>query len=173
MSCDVRTGDILEMDQEVIVNASNGKGYMGGFLGRYIRFKGVAEAINYKTKGVVEKEAKKAANGVGVGSVFVTTAGNLKAKYIFHAVTMASPGGTSKYETIDKLMENIVVKARELGVKTIAVPLLGTGIGGLSKARVYSRMSSYFKGIDDLEITIVIYGKIKYLTPFRKHGIIK
>lgn len=53
-------GDITKLDDiEAIVNASNGIGYMGGRVCVKELHKGVAESIQYVTKGAVEKLAKK------------------------------------------------------------------------------------------------------------------
>lgn len=52
--------DITRVKADILVNESNGIGFMGGLIGKYIKTKGVAEAIHYATKGAVEKEAKRA-----------------------------------------------------------------------------------------------------------------
>lgn len=68
--------DITEAKADIIVNASNGIGYMGGTVGRFFKLKGVAQSINFKTNGVVEKEAKKVCRNSKYlpGDIFVTGA---------------------------------------------------------------------------------------------------
>ena len=51
--------EIAHAETDVIVNASNGCGWMGGFLTRKTLQSGVAEHLNYYTHGNIEKEAKK------------------------------------------------------------------------------------------------------------------
>ncbi len=76
-------GDITKLnDIEAIVNASNGIGYMGGRVCVKELHKGVAESIQYVTKGAVEKLAKKECKahhifGYAPGEVFVTDAPNV------------------------------------------------------------------------------------------------
>lgn len=160
-------GDITEFKGDIIVNASNGVGYMGGFIGKYIKLKGVAEAIHYKTKGIVEREAKEACgmtrfinwrtrNGIKAGEVFVTRAGNLQVKHIIHAITMPFPGMTTGLGVVQELLPKICEKARELGAKTVAIPLLGTGTGGVPKEDVLKMFEEFFSKVSDLEVKIIV-----------------
>lgn len=59
MSVRYVAGDITTIQADVIVNAANAKGYMGGWLGKYVRLRGVAGSIHYVTSGAVEREAKR------------------------------------------------------------------------------------------------------------------
>lgn len=161
-------GDITEMECDVIVNASNAIGYMGGGRGIETKLPGVAEAIHYKTKGVVEKEARKMCRKISwlsssiyskyqVGDVFITGNGGLKCKYIFHAVTMFLPGSKSQLEMIDILVHRIILKARMIGIRSIALPLLGTGTGGLDRQEVLNVYDVCLSKVSDIEVSVVIY----------------
>lgn len=162
-------GDICDLNIviDAIVNASNGMGYMGGLLCRHVKLNGLAENINYLTKGTVEREAKKKCKLKSylpriiackpAGDIFYTSAGNLKAKHIIHAITMKYPGTKSKLETIKELLPKIVNTAHILNCKTIAIPLLGAGMGGLKENEVLEIYKEYFKDIHDLNIIVVIY----------------
>lgn len=159
--------DITEVKADIIINASNGVGYMGGITGRFIRFKGVAESIHYKTEGIVEKEARKIAKrkkyiprylcGYKAGEIFVTGAANLKAKYIIHAVTMNYPGIKTNIYIVKMLLPKIVEKAHELKAKSLVIPLLGTGTGKVSKEEVFKLYEDFFKDIEDIEIIIACF----------------
>ncbi len=133
----LKKGLIENCEADVIVNASNGVGYMGGFLGKYIKFPGGAEALHFATKGSIEREAKQvlAQRKMNAGGVFITSAGGLKANYIFHAITMNKPGQTSSLQTIETCLKNIVNLARTFNCK-ISLPSLGTGTGRLNKQMV-------------------------------------
>lgn len=156
--------DITEIKADIIVNASNGIGYMGGIIGKFIKCKGVAETIHYKTKGTVEKEAKKAAKtskylprflcGHRQGEVFITGAGNLHAAHIIHAVTMRFPGMTTNMDVIKVLLPQIVSEAYKLKAKSLAIPLLGTGTGKIEKDKVLKLYKDFFGNIEDMEIII-------------------
>ena len=156
---------IIDLEADILVNASNGIGFMGGIIGRYVKFNGVAESINFTTKGYVEKEARKAAKrnkylpryicGYPPGDIFVTGAGSLKANYIIHAVTMRYPGMPSRIKIINKLLPKIIEKAYELNAKSIALPLLGTGTGNISREKVLDLYNNFFHNkYSDLDIVI-------------------
>jgi O-acetyl-ADP-ribose deacetylase (regulator of RNase III) len=69
-------GDITECETEAIVNAANSELVLGS---------GVAGAI-YKKGGSIIQEECNAIRGCPVGDAAVTSGGNLKAKYVIHAV---------------------------------------------------------------------------------------
>ena len=116
-------GDITKLNVDAIVNAANSQLWMGG---------GVAGAIKRAGGEEIEREALKQAP-VPVGKAVATTAGRLKSKWVIHAPTMERPA-----MAIDK--ENVALAARaalrcsdQIGAKTIAIPALGTGVGGVPK----------------------------------------
>lgn len=148
--------DIACINADIIVNASNAIGYMGGIIGRFIKLNGVAQSIHYKTKGEVEKEAKKASKNrkYKPGDIFVTGAGDLKATYIIHAVTMSHPGTTTNIEVVKELLTKVLSKAYELKAKSIAIPLLGAGVGKVSKDEVLKKYEEFFKDVKDIEVII-------------------
>ena len=87
MSLSIVYDDICNAECDIIVNAANGIGFMGGILGWYIRFSGVSESINFATKGKVEREAftkclKHYLIGYMPGSLYLTKSYNLKCKYL-------------------------------------------------------------------------------------------
>ncbi|TYP56727.1 macro domain-containing protein [Thermosediminibacter litoriperuensis] len=151
-------GDITKAEADVIVNAANGLGPMGG---------GVALAIKKAGGKVIEDEAVRVCREMDPqpGDVYVTTAGGLKAKYVFHAVTMKKPAEPSSVEIVRKCLQSLLEKARQMGVKSMVLPALATGVGGVPKkdvARVYREILG---GVKDIYITVMdISGDfIKYL----------
>lgn len=164
MSFEVIYGDICETGCDVLVNASNGIGYMGGKAGIRKRLSGVAESIHYYTRGAVEAEAKKVVRsisplGIAPGQVFVTPAPGLNCRYVFHAVTMRFPGSIARMETVKSLLPRILDQARQLGVTSIAIPLLGTGTGHLNENKVLALYQQVFETVDDLSIYVYLYRK--------------
>lgn len=133
-----RIGKIEEFEADAIVNASNGIGYMGGLLGRFIRLEGVAESLHYVSKGKIEKEAKQVVKTMIIqpGTVFDTSAGGLKAKRIFHAVTMNKPGQKSSLDIVEKCLKEIINYSHCFQFQTVSIPALGTGTGRVSKKEV-------------------------------------
>lgn len=155
---------ITDIEADVLINASNGIGFMGGTLGRFIKLKGVAEAIHYATGGIVEREAKIASrkskylpsfiNGHKPGEIFITGAGNLKASSILHAVTMRYPSMPTNIDTVRTLLPKILNEARSLNAKSLAIPLLGTGTGGLDKNDVLNMYEEFFKDVKDIKALV-------------------
>lgn len=74
-------GSILEVDAQVIVNAANSYGLMGG---------GVAGVIRRAAGSQVEQEACEQAP-INVGKAVLTTGGRTKFLGIIHAPTMPEP----------------------------------------------------------------------------------
>ena len=116
---DVCQGDITQIAVDAVVNAANNRLWMGG---------GVAGAL--KRAGGLEIESEAMSKGpIPVGEAVVTTAGKLPAKYVIHAAVMGQDLRTDA-EKIRQATRSSLVRADELGVKTIAFPALGTGVGG-------------------------------------------
>lgn len=115
-------GDITQSEVEAIVNAANTELWLGS---------GVAGAIAKAGGPEIQKACDK--NGpVSLGEVAVTPAGNLKAKYIFHAASMDLDGPTTE-ESLYDAVKNSLLTAEELGIKSLAIPAIGTGVGGLDE----------------------------------------
>jgi O-acetyl-ADP-ribose deacetylase (regulator of RNase III) len=64
-----------------------------------------------------------------MGEAAITGAGNLKAKWVIHAASMALGGWTTK-ESLLAATQNALKRAEEKKVKTIAFPAIGTGAAG-------------------------------------------
>ena len=82
------------------------------------------------------------------GSLYLTQSYNLKCKYIIHAVTMWLPGTFSRKKTIKRLLPKILEKANELELHSIAIPLLGTGVGHLKPNDIMELYHLYFDKSD-------------------------
>ncbi len=112
-------GDIAQHDAEAVVNAANNHLWMGA---------GVAGAI--KRAGGQEIEDEAVAKGpIPIGEAVVTGGGRLKARYVIHAAVMGRDLRTDA-DKIRQATQNSLQRADELGLKSIAFPALGTGVGG-------------------------------------------
>ena len=68
------------------------------------------------------------------GDVEVTSGGKLKAKHILHAVAPNYQDGENEEDEImRKTLLNIYKVANEMGIKTISIPAVGTGIFNFPK----------------------------------------
>ncbi len=114
-------GDITEVDADAIVNPANTMLIMGG---------GVAGAIKRKGGEEIEREAIRKAP-VRIGEAIETSAGRLRAKYIIHAPTVESPGGASSSDYVRAAVRASIKRGVEMGVRRIAFPAMGAGVGGV------------------------------------------
>ncbi len=149
-------GDITDMEVDAIVNAANNELWMGG---------GVAGAI--KRKGGIEIEEEAVKKGpIPVGEAIVTGAGKLKAKYVIHGAVMGRDLQTDA-EKIKNATINSLKRAEELGLKSIAFPAFGTGVGGFPMdicAKIMIDTVKNFKANSLEEVYFVLYTDSAYYT---------
>lgn len=152
------SGDISIVKADAIVNAANAVGYMGGWLGKHVRLRGVAESLHYATRGAIEQEARTVArkNKPSPGDVYITSAHALRATWVLHAVTMRKPGSRSSIEVIELCVDNIINECLRLGVHSLALPLLGTGTGRVNKQSVIDVYRTKLQKVEDVDVTVVV-----------------
>ena len=120
----LREGDITAQEVDAIVNAANSHLKLGA---------GVAGAIRAKGGPSIQAECD-AIGPIEVGEAAVTGAGELPARYVIHAAGMA-PGGSASEESVRSAVRRSLELARERGCRTLAIPAIGAGIGGLATQR--------------------------------------
>ncbi|MEE8401792.1 MAG: macro domain-containing protein, partial [Candidatus Hydrothermarchaeaceae archaeon] len=130
MKITVKRGDITGEAVEAIVNPSNSHGVMGG---------GVAWTIKKNGGQVIEEVAVKTAP-IPVGSAVLTTGGRLKASYIIHATTMKEPAQRIDVENVKLATAAALECAAQNGLKSIAFPGMGTGVGGVNPGEAANAM---------------------------------
>jgi O-acetyl-ADP-ribose deacetylase (regulator of RNase III) len=112
-------GDICDLEVDAIVNPANVTLWMST---------GVAGAIKRRGGDEIEFAAVRQAP-VPIGEAVVTEGGALGARWVIHAVSLDHQRRTSA-ELIERAVHSAMTRARELGVETLAIPALGTGVGG-------------------------------------------
>lgn len=143
----IAIGDITEFGGDAIVNPANTLGLMGG---------GVALAIKKKGGDVIEEEARRRAP-IPIGSAIATTAGKLKCKYVIHAPTVEKPGSSSSPDKVYLATKASIQLAEKLGIKSIAFPLMGAGVGGLTPQESLRTMLKALVEFKELDIDVYIY----------------
>ncbi|ABU81621.1 macro domain-containing protein [Ignicoccus hospitalis] len=154
-SCEVvlTEGDITEFEGNAIVNAANSLMIMGG---------GVAGAIKRKGGEEIEREAVEKAP-VPVGEAIATSAGKLKVKYVIHAPTMERPAMRVPPENAYLATKAALKVAKELGLKKVAFPMMGAGVGGLSVGTAAKEMLKAIKeSCEGMEVWLYAYGEKAY-----------
>jgi O-acetyl-ADP-ribose deacetylase (regulator of RNase III) len=149
-------GDITEMQTEAIVNAANVRLILGG---------GVAGAIRIKSGPKIQEECNKA-GGTFVGGAVKTTGGNLKAKYVIHAVG-PQMGEGNEDEKLKNATLNSLKLADDSNIRSISFPAISTGIFGFPIERCAEIMLQttieYLKEQTGLEkIVFCLFGRDSY-----------
>ena len=117
-------GDITEMDTDAIVNAANKDLILGA---------GVAGAIRTKGGPTIQEECNRI-GGAPVGGAAITTGGDLKARYVIHAVGPRMGEGDEDRKLADATLNSLKL-ANEKGLASITFPAISTGIFGFPKDR--------------------------------------
>jgi len=149
-------GDITEMQTEAIVNAANARLILGG---------GVAGAIRKKGGPKIQEQCSKI-GGTFVGGAVKTTGGNLKAKFVFHAVG-PQMGEGDEDEKLKNATVNSLKLADENNIKSISFPAISTGIFDFPIERCAKIMLgttiNYLKGQTGLKkIIFCLFGRDSY-----------
>jgi O-acetyl-ADP-ribose deacetylase len=139
-------GSILESDVEAIVNAANSSGYMGW---------GVAGAIKRAAGIGVEQEAVRQAP-IPVGNAVLTSGGATKFAHIIHAPTMPQPSMAIPATNVALATRAALRLADEKGLASIAIPGMGTGVGGVAHAEAAAVMLKEIKEFQGKSLRSVI-----------------
>jgi O-acetyl-ADP-ribose deacetylase (regulator of RNase III) len=148
----VLTSDITKLKGvDAIVVAANAKGPMG---------RGVAGAVAFAGGKALTDDVWRIckAGSYKEGDCYISMPGELGKRgitAIYHAVTMEYPGGRTSLEFVGKAMRNTLDAAIRNGVKHIAFPGLGTGVGALNLKSVAIKMTEIARSYEDkIDITI-------------------
>jgi len=140
-------GNMLEADAEALVNTVNCVGVMG---------KGIALQFKQAFPENFAHYAKTCKAGqMQPGRVLVfETGGMLNPKYIINFPTKRHWKGKSKMEDIESGLVDLIAQVRRLDIRSIAVPPLGAGLGGLSWQEVRKRIESAFTELPDVRVLL-------------------
>jgi O-acetyl-ADP-ribose deacetylase len=121
---EIAQGDIAAQDTDAVVNAANNELWMGS---------GVAGAL--KAKGGPQVELDAMAQGpIEPGECVVTTFGRIPVpRFVIHAVVMRQDLRTSR-DFIERAVRSVLRTADGLGIASVSIPALGTGVGGFPVA---------------------------------------
>lgn len=144
---ELRTGNILQAGAEAIVNTVNCVGIMG--RGIALQFKKAFPA-NFRAYALACEEGE-----VQPGRMFVFDTGAFtNPRYIINFPTKRHWKGKSRIEDIDSGLIALAREVRERRIKSIAVPPLGAGLGGLNWNDVRPRIEAALRNIPDLDVLI-------------------
>jgi O-acetyl-ADP-ribose deacetylase (regulator of RNase III) len=131
---EVTTGDLLDQDVEVIVNAWN-RNIIPWWL---LLPQGVSGAIKKRAGYQPFREVVKF-GPIPLGGAVLTSAGRLPFKGIIHVAGISMWWRSSEY-SIRESCRNAIRTAKEHSFASIAFPLVGAGTGGGSMEKVEKLM---------------------------------
>ncbi|WP_028643237.1 type II toxin-antitoxin system antitoxin DNA ADP-ribosyl glycohydrolase DarG [Nocardioides sp. URHA0020] len=146
MTIEHGTGNLLASDAEALVNTVNTVGVMG---------KGIALQFKNAYPDAFKAYAAACKRGeVETGKMFVFETGQLgpSARYIINFPTKRHWKGKSKLEYIESGLEDLVRVLREYEIKSVAVPPLGCGNGGLEWAVVEPLIRAALNQLPDVTV---------------------
>jgi len=140
-------GDIIAEAVEALVNPVNCVGIMG--RGLALQFKN-AFPENFKAY-----EAACRRSEVQPGRMFVFATNQPKSPlYIVNFPTKRHWRDRSRIEDIEAGLKALVKEIKTRGIRSIAIPALGSGLGGLNWTDIRPRIERALRGMDDLKVII-------------------
>ncbi len=119
---EVVRGDITTQQVDAVLNAANGAMRGGG---------GVDGAIHRAGGPAVLRDCvERYPDGLGTGEAGWTGAGELPARYVIHVVGPNRHAGETDPGLLASCYRNALMVADELGVSTLAAPLVSAGVYG-------------------------------------------
>lgn len=138
-------GNLLESPAEALVNTVNTVGVMG---------KGIAlQFARAFPDNLAAYEAACKAGQVQPGKMFIHKNQTLTGpKFIINFPTKRHWRASSRIEDIEKGLASLVTDVRGLGIRSVAMPPLGCGNGGLDWSDVKPRIEAVFAHLDDVMV---------------------
>lgn len=142
-----KTGDIFDEDVDALVNAVNCVGVMG---------RGVALQFKRKFPENFRAYAAKCKLGeIRPGRVFVFENEQICGpRLVVNFPTKRHWRDKSRLSDIEAGLEDLVAEIRGRGIQSIAIPALGSGLGGLQWPAVRDLMEVAFSDLHEVCITI-------------------
>ena len=141
-------GNLLQQhDADAIVNTVNCVGVMG---------KGIALQFKKKWPDNFNAYAKACkADEVKLGHMFVFDLGGLATpRFIINFPTKGHWRSASRLQDIDSGLKDLAQQIQSLGIRSIAIPPLGCGNGGLDWDEVKPLIAKHLSGIDSLDVRL-------------------
>ena len=142
-----KTGDILTDDADALVNTVNCVGVMG--RGIALQFKR-AFPENFRAYAALCKRGE-----MQPGRVFVfDTEQMMPPRYIINFPSKRHWRGKSRIEDIEAGLVSLANEIRSRGIRSIAIPPLGSGLGGLHWPEVRTRIETALDGLAGVDVVV-------------------
>lgn len=139
-------GNLFEADVDALVNTVNCVGIMG--RGVALQFKKA-----FPDNFAAYEQACRAGEVVP-GRMFVFETGRLNPRFIINFPTKRHWRGKSRVEDIESGLEALKQEIVSRGIRSIALPPLGSGLGGLDWSQVRKQISAVLEPLADVDIRV-------------------
>lgn len=141
-------GNLLAAPAEALVNTVNTKGIMGKGIALQFR-QAFPQMFKDYEKGCKDER-------VSLGKMDVHDLGGLAGgpRWIINFPTKGHWKTKSRMEDVESGLKDLIAKIRKLGIKSIAVPPLGCGNGGLPWNEVRPLIEQAFSQVPDVEVLL-------------------
>jgi O-acetyl-ADP-ribose deacetylase (regulator of RNase III) len=140
-------GDLLCADAEALVNTVNCVGVMG--RGIALQFKKVFPENFKHYKAVCDRKE------LTPGKMFIYDLNSLyNPRYVVNFPTKRHWKGKSRMEDIEAGLQTLVEEMRKRGIRSIASPPLGCGLGGLRWTDVRAKIEEAFQDLTDVQVLL-------------------
>jgi O-acetyl-ADP-ribose deacetylase (regulator of RNase III) len=144
---ELKRGDILDAKADALVNTVNCVGVMGRGIALQFR---KAFPRNFKFYEEACEQGK-----VLPGKMLVFETGLLtEPRFIINFPTKCHWKGKSRIEDIDAGLHALVQEVKKRGIRSVAVPPLGCGLGGLNWNTVRPRIIRAFEDLPDVRVLL-------------------
>ena len=139
-------GNLFDSDAAALVNTVNTHGVMG---------KGIALEFKKRFPANYEFYRQACEQGqVQIGKMLVFPTQSLQPQYIINFPTKQHWRGRSKLEYIQRGLQDLVCVVQQQGIRSIALPPLGCGHGGLRWEQVKPLIEQAFASLPDVEVQV-------------------
>ncbi len=146
----LQMGDILEFEVDAVVSPANNDLILGG---------GVSGAVRRVAGDEIQQACNKLAP-IPLGEAVVTPAFALKCKHVIHAAVMPL-GLWADAGSVRRAVANSLKRAEERGLKSLALPAVGTGAGNFpahKSARIlFEELARHLKTSKLEKVLVVIF----------------
>lgn len=142
----ITKGNLLDANVEALVNTVNTVGVMGKGIALQFR-KAFPENYQAYRKAFIDES-------LSIGEMHVFATNKFSPKFIINFPTKKHWRAKSRIEDIEQGLKNLIDVIKTYQIKSIAIPPLGCGNGGLDWADVRPLMEKYLSPLQEVEVQI-------------------